>query len=157
MSRDFTPRELYLVEKEMKPSLRDIKIVNDKGEEIIFSKTPEGAKERYPELTFLVSDQESLFGSADTIVDLTEDRKRVLDAIEEKIQNIEEGNGLNEEDPFLFVEQWFCGKLDPNFYYREENERLFLSEIEKSEKRIRNPQTKAFVENDKKRRKHGIR
>lgn len=120
MGRSMTPREQYYADKwlmkERGTSLRG---------PLIFTEVGTGSKERldnhlavdrYPELSFLFSQFDELFLK---VKDDAEALSR-LDQIEEEVKLCE-----SEQIKEGTVYEWFVGKLDPRFYYADENNRLF--------------------------------
>lgn len=126
MSRDWTPRELYAVDEYLNNRLRNGAITwNIGGEDVRLDNHI--AKDRYPELSFLLNGFASLYKS---IAD-NENAKSFLDAVEGVLVKLEAGMGkgdnASEEIPegFEAVREWFQG--EPSFYYSERNNEMFTA------------------------------
>lgn len=123
MSRDWTPEEYYYVQKATGHSGIDMM----EGLRWVYKDTikkmydPSAiAKHRQFELFGnLINNFESLYDRAMEIPDGFEKLKE----LERQLQQfIDTGDG--DEEPYLV--KWFQGRLDGNFYYGDENERLFI-------------------------------
>lgn len=126
MSRDWTPREMIEVDRcyfKNKPFLEIAKntvFTDSKGNE-----SPLLSEEEYHICkkckylgSLLLSEFAGLYQSLES--------KDVLLDYEEILRKyIEEGIGDTEEP----VIKWFNGKLDPNFYYNEINNRMLINDI----------------------------
>ena len=153
MSRDFTPRETYEVDRHFvsigKESLRtaEIRLVDATGREIPLgselsrSDAWQEQKKKYPELAFLMGDNTELIKTI-----LAHDNERAgayFAKIEETIVRVEQyyhdnvsklplretDSFLITDEDFVFVEKWYLGMLDEGFYYHEENDRLFVENV----------------------------
>ena len=131
MSRDFTPRELLLAEK----TLPEGKTWRDMGKSLVFVR-PDGTKE-----PMYNSKTDDFIYQFDYIGRIGFEMARTfirmmggLDGNEEFIKNAFEYvenrlvcliNTDTCDDEYL--EKWFNGKLDPGYYYSEENNYVFAS------------------------------
>ena len=128
MSKSWSPRELYLADLVSQNSIRNTSWVI--GEERVDNHL---AKDRYPELSFLVDNFDKIYqeyqNDPEALV--------LLDEIESKICRIENAitGGAEKASTYYdnlstdIVCRWFEGKLDPDFYYADENNRLFTEYI----------------------------
>lgn len=131
MSRDFTPEQLFLADYSQKNALRNSTITWESPQGDTIRVDNHLVKDRYPELSFLYDGFDELYkrySDSDKVLD-------VLDKIEKSITEAEV-ECLSGELPFTTefdttVQAWFKGELDANFYYHEENDRLFSEFIEK--------------------------
>lgn len=157
MSKDFTPAEQYMADKAIKQmtgtALRDCditwKIEGQKTSVQVadwdVSLTNPQAKEQYPELTFLYGD----FNSQYERYENDKDAQKVFAQLEKALVKVEQqfeethgenvatgelqkltGKELSSEPAEKVVQEWFYGKLDPNFYYAEENNDKLFGYIE---------------------------
>ncbi len=145
MSRDWTPCELYLVDRHLTETegrrLRDTEItIHFDGKEFPYG-YPE-AKAKYPELTFL-------FGKFGSLYDEYKDNKKanalfeqmeiaLVDAEKKLLEHTsvapKDFGSYDTEDLLQksvgdIVEEWFYGRLDVSFYYSEVNDKAFLDYI----------------------------
>ena len=133
MSRNWTPREMYLIdfrmEREGLGSLRkdldNMVFVAPNGERIsFFSDEKKKVMGMFKELGFLFGD--NLYVLWETTEEHPRKRKRVLQATEEELEKLIEydisGKSLDSFDKVLV--DWYYGKLDPHFYYSEDNDYL---------------------------------
>lgn len=132
MSRNWTPREMYLIdfrmEREGLGSLRkdldNMVFVAPNGERIsFFSDEKKKVIGMFKELGFLFGD--NLYVLWESTEEHPRKRKRVLQATEELEKLIEydiSGKSLDSFDKVLV--DWYYGKLDPHFYYSEDNDYL---------------------------------
>lgn len=149
MSKDFTPAEQYMADKAIKQmtgtSLRDCDVTwKVEGQEEVPLTNPQ-AKEQYPELSFLYGDFKSQYERHEN----DKDAQKVFAQLEEALVNVEQqfeethgenvatgelqkltGKELSSEPAEKVVQEWFYGKLDPNFYYAEENNDKLFGYIE---------------------------
>lgn len=133
MSRNWTPREMYLIdfrmEREGLGSLRkdldNMVFVAPNGERIsFFSDEKKKVIGMFKELGFLFGD--NLYVLWESTEEHPRKRKRVLQATEEELEKLIEydisGKSLDSFDKVLV--DWYYGKLDPHFYYSEDNDYL---------------------------------
>lgn len=131
MSRDFTPCQLYNADIHFDGAFRNSTLtykLTDSDEEIRVDNHL--AKDRYPELSFLFEKTDALYQKYEH----DEFALKTLDRIEAFVKEAEEDYG---DLPFTSTEyetvnKWFNGKLDPDFYYHEENDALFEEFIEQT-------------------------
>ncbi len=126
MSRDWTPHELHIADtysfKETGRYLHDNIIVyraNDGKEIVVGAKKYPELFEKYPNLTFLWSSdntKEIYDKGYSSILDKVEDSLSLI------ISEVDKGIPYNTDD---VIYKWYLGKLDPNFYYCEENNKAF--------------------------------
>ena len=120
MGRSFTPREQYLADqyliRETGCGLRGECFMTGTETGIEYRLDNHLAKDRYPELSFLFGGFDELFLE----VKESENALNVLDEAETELRACEAG-----EVKEGTIYQWFMGKLDPCFYYNDENNRLF--------------------------------
>lgn len=126
MSRDFTPKESLAAEKYTGFSMFDMMehtVLSYKGEEKPLY-TPEqiSLRKQFPLFGKLVNRFESLFFPLSKI----EGGEEFLREKEKELEKwIENGKG----DYNSYLIKWFEGDLDPNFYYSERNEEMFIEEM----------------------------
>ena len=133
MSRNWTPREMYSVdfymEQEGRGSLREnldnMVFVTPDGERIpLLSDEKKKVLGMFKELGFLFGD--NLYVLWQQTQEHPRKRKRILQETEEELEKLIEfdrtGKSLNSFDKVLV--DWYYGKLDPHFYYSEDNDYL---------------------------------
>lgn len=133
MSRNWTPREMYLIDLRMeqeglgslRKDLDNMVFVAPNGERIsFFSDEKKKVMGMFKELGFLFGD--NLYVLWETTEEHPRKRKRVLQATEEELEKLIEydisGKSLDSFDKVLV--DWYYGKLDPHFYYSEDNDYL---------------------------------
>lgn len=140
MSKDFTPYELYRIDKEFVArggqSLRVLGVTLNTGDASKGGHTKiknlQGTFSRiqYKELGFLF---DNFYMAYKVMSKHPKLRKQVLDSIEKQLREIERQQ--NTEDNST-VGLWFYGKLDPNFYSNTENNELFFEYIMKEYNRL---------------------
>lgn len=124
MSKSWTPKELYLVDSYLSKqgnSLRNTTVIQinaDGTKTPVCSKEEQQARALYKELGFLYN---SFYSVYLVMKDHPRYRKHVLTELEARLVEYENGK-VNEKDTLYL---WFDGKLDTNFYYSDENDRLF--------------------------------
>lgn len=138
MSRDWTPCEMWNVEKHMSAeghSMRDanyifVNMITGEKTPLIPDEQKKIGK-NYPMLSFLFEDWYKIYTKmGDEIV-----RDRTFALYENTLRAV-----INEEEDLdvvvpstLFaydlVKLWYFGKLDPNFYYRERNNEVLADSI----------------------------
>lgn len=126
MSRDFTPRQNLATEEYTGISLWDFMehtILSYNGEEAPLYDAEEVAlRKSYPLLGKLVNKFTDLYTSLTNIdggLDVLRDKDNEL------AMYIEQGKG----NFTSYLVKWFEGELDPNFYYSEWNEKMFIEEM----------------------------
>ena len=143
MSKDFTPYELYRIDRELVArgmmSLRQLNITFKVDEKLSQNgnrqkkvKNLQGtfSRRQYKELGFLF---DNFYMAYKTMSKHPSIRKKVLTNIETQLREIERQK--NPDDNSV-VGLWFYGKLDPNFYYNTENNELFFEYIMKEYNRL---------------------
>ena len=139
MSRDWTPKQLYLVDKQMDNELRKRTITLEFNGEITVIHDPEGEMEKtFPNLTFLggdifkkIKDKCEVTFVYDVEAALTEiirltDNHPANDVSDSDIEScIKEGWWQLAK----LTRDWFEGKLDPGFYYNEQNNEAFIEKL----------------------------
>lgn len=144
MSKDWKPYEQFIVDRAIKQergtSLRDTKIVMKfNGEEKELGN--KDAKAEFPELSFLFGDEfypmYEKHSNNPSVCKVFQTFEDALKDVEGKFiqggtsQSVDLSNTEYEvfiEQPIeTVVTEWFMGRLDASFYYREENDRM-LSE-----------------------------
>lgn len=137
MGRDWTPQEQYLIALNLQNKEKDLKSFMKNKFDIVFIKAD--TKEKIP----LYSEEEKKvllmfeflgFLFSDNLYNLWEKtskypicRKKFLDETEKEIEAIIKAD-RNNKNLSCFdktIVQWYLGKLDNNFYYSEENNKLF--------------------------------
>lgn len=141
MSRDWTPKQLYLFDKQMNGELRKAKLTYEiEGKDYVLH-DPEGKMEKaFPNLTFLGGDIFQKLKNESSglfIVDV----EIVLTGIIEILDSFKSPSiDINDSDIEANIKEkywtlarltrdWFEGKLDPGFYYNEWNNELFLTNL----------------------------
>jgi len=139
MSRDWTPRELFYVDRERilsgAQSFRKMRIEyhiqDENGVERTFSNDDDPfrvrVKYQFPELCFLGDNKMINF-----ICDNTSN-PRVMEVISEYERQLQDLEKRDVEGMFVTptndLEKWYDGKLDPSFYYGEYNTELLIEGI----------------------------
>ena len=132
MSRDFTPRELFLADKLCEAggqSLREMRITmtTPEGKDVPMFEEQKALQERFPNLGFLFERLPDLYKSSHF-------PKSAIDAFVGEVEknlttyiqfDCITGGKMLADIPETLVE-WFHGHLDPGFYYHERNDELFL-------------------------------
>lgn len=146
MSRDWTPCETYEADKFLTRegnSLRNdtLALITASGERIPL--VNKDMMKEYPELCFL---GQSVFGDIYEKCKGNKEVRNLLDAFEKALVKAEK---LYEEDKYpdnrelwklddkdffelpveTVMEEWFYGKLDPQFYYSEYNNKVLMSYV----------------------------
>jgi hypothetical protein len=126
MSRDLTPRQTLVMEKYTGFSVFDMMehtTLLYKGEEQPLY-TPEqiSLRKQFPLFGKLINNFESLFFPLSKIEGGEE-------FLREKEKELEKWIEKEEGDYNSYLIKWFEGELDPNFYYSERNEEMFIDEM----------------------------
>ena len=88
---------------------------------------PEGSMEkRFPNLSFLTDGFRNIYAT-ESLEGWDDIEKKVAAVVEQDSEN-----AVTKDDGYIW--KWYAGELDPYFYYKEENEALF---IEQALKRIK--------------------
>jgi hypothetical protein len=137
MSRSWTPKEMFYVDKEMAKSGKSFRdnrlvLVDEKtGEETQLNNHL--AVGRYPELSFL-------FDLFDDLYIKSEGRAcilKVFDEYEAALVRAENGDAPKTEIEKT-VEKWYNGKLDDSFYYNDWNNKLlFVDMLDAADKALK--------------------
>jgi hypothetical protein len=141
MSRDWTPKQLYLVDKQMNNKLRNQTITLELNGETTIIHDPNGEMEKaFPNLTFIGGDVFKRLKEKSS-VEFIYDVESVLTAITELLDSygipareiadsdIEANVKESLWQLAKLVRDWFEGKLDPGFYYNELNNAIFLEKL----------------------------
>lgn len=123
MSRDWTPEEYYHVQKTTGHTCIDmmekLQIVQNGEEEKIYDDSIISKHRQFELFGNLINNFESLY---DRALEIPEGLEK-LKELEKQLQSfIDTGEGDDES----YLIKWFQGRLDGNFYYGDENERLFI-------------------------------
>lgn len=128
MSRDFTPREQYLVSVKMDPSyfMLNAKIKYGPGDEEkdLYSEEEKNIIRSYPILGR--SAPEFVLSVVDSCKENMAICFSLLQKMEDKLSVINTGESKCID---CFVKAWFDGELDSSFYYNKENNRLMKNYI----------------------------
>lgn len=127
MSRDWTPKELYYADKKFHFRNQDITMIDSKGNEIAIGSSKED-KSKFPNLSFLGEGVLILMRKAK----LTDEEILVFEnELKIVVDNEDIGISANSwiradiDEALRLTAQWFEGKLDPAFYYRERNDEAY--------------------------------
>ena len=136
MSRDWTPREQYYIDKSisrnkgysMRESMKSLKFVEADGTETpFFGESDLGTLRAYKELGFLFGD--SLLEITKHTASMPEKAASVLKETEEELERIiaadEKNEPLDGSDQSLV--KWFYGKLSDSFYYNGRNNQALFN------------------------------
>lgn len=138
MSRDWTPQELRLIDKQMSlkgESFRNANFVFHDiatGKEIpLKSEREREIGKKFPELSFLYEEWFEVYealGNAVVKEQLFEELEDTLEIIiaEENGEKLDKNCDANIKKA---IYKWYCGELDPSFYYRERNDKMFADFI----------------------------
>lgn len=127
MSRDWTPKELYYADKKFHFRDQKITMTDSNGNEVDIGPSKED-KDKFPNLSFLGEGVLNLMREAN----LTDEEIQVFEK-ELKIVADNEDTGVpsshwiraDVSETLRLTAQWFEGKLDPAFYYRERNDEIY--------------------------------
>ena len=126
MSRDFTPRDVIAAEKYTGISFftfMNTAIVHANGkEEPLYTPEAIALREQFPLFGKLVNRFELLYNPLSRMEGGIEFLKRKEKELEKYLET-------PKGDPESYLVKWFNGELDPNFYYSEYNEELFVKEM----------------------------
>lgn len=132
MSRDFTPRDVIAAEKYTGISFFEFMattIMCVEGKERQLYPAEEIAlRKQFPLFGKLVNRFESLYNPLSKI-------EGGIEFLKEKEKELEIYLETEKGDPESYLVKWFNGDLDPNFYYSEYNESLFVEKILEEAKR----------------------
>ena len=149
MSRDWTPQQNRWADKQLHFSKNKIAFINPetKAEELLIDPECDLAKQ-YPYLYFLYGYElehfmlkelpESLVRTAESFIGKIiayEDSTHQAISSETSLNNILQTedmvdlNNCNHKRLLELLIKWYTGALDPDFYYRTENERLFKEKL----------------------------
>ncbi len=141
MSRDWTPKQLYLVDKHLNGNLREQKITWELNGETYVIHDPEGEMEKaFPNLTFLGNDIVKSLKEKCKITFIY-DVESCLTGITELLDSFNNSNrdiADSEIETHMkksywvlgkLIRDWFEGKLDPDFYYNERNNEIFIEKL----------------------------
>ena len=126
MSRNWTPQEMYNVDKSVNNRIRNTELyfVRPDGTQVpMESEQARMVRKQYKELGFLFDNLPSTY---ERLKEHPKYRNRVLREIEYRLERYEIHNIGDENDPLWL---WYIGRLDPSFYYSEENNRLLAEYI----------------------------
>ena len=144
MSRDLKPVEIYFLDQTHtqvfhEKGLRNLSVTwCVDGKKITEPLISPETKERYPELSFLFDEFKKIYEnhkSSDAALSVLDEVERCLRETELAADErpdyageipSSEGNLSVQET----VKAWFYGKLDPSFYYSQDNNRLFKEFVE---------------------------
>ena len=137
MSRDFTPCDMYMADKQFDGNIRNVNYVQIvDGKRIPIPKN-EILKTQFPETYFLFESGLKKLSEHENFCEVATNVEEILVSLEKELEtgNIDE-HCINANEDFLnasiedVTKSWFFGKLDPDFYYRERNNDLFLEYLE---------------------------
>ena len=123
MSKDFTPKMFHLADRQY--HISEV-VFRDKDSDMIDQDTTEDMRRDFPNLTFLLECFPDLYRMS--IRDVT--LRSTLLEIEKILSEIIEKDDADETirtdcEPYRTIVRWYNGWLDPNYYYNDENNRLF--------------------------------
>lgn len=131
MSRDFTPRDVITAEKYTGISFFEFMnttIIRANGkEEPLYTPEAIALRKRFPLFGKLVNRFELLYNPLSEI-------EGGIEFLKEKEKELETYIETESGNPESYLVKWFNGELDPNFYYSEYNEELFIKEMLKEAK-----------------------
>lgn len=142
MSRDFVPYERYKSNKRSGDELylQNMVFVNPRtGEKKpVYTESEQEIRLKYKNLAVSMCDIFLLLCKRLPEKD-RDDKLAKLEAMQVKMQEAaEKGNAAFEScDVPETMKKWFVGKLDPDFYYSEENDRLYLEWLLKNTEQFR--------------------
>ena len=138
MSRDWTPKELYYADKKFHFRDQKITMTDSNGNEIDIGPDRED-KDKFPNLSFLGEGVLNLMKEAKlTDEEIQMFEKELKTIVDNEDIGILASNWLRADvdETLRLTAQWFEGKLDPAFYYRERNDEVYA---EKAADLIREP------------------
>lgn len=138
MSRDWTPYEMWNVEKQMANeghSMREanyvfVNMITGERTPLISNEEKEIGR-NYPMLSFLFEDWYKIY----TKMENESVRDKTFSHFEAIVKAVvDKYDGLYYEVPdgrfaYDLAKLWYFGKLDPNFYYREQNNEVLADSI----------------------------
>ena len=132
MSRDFTPREVIVVEKCTGVSyfnfMSTTVICCNGKEEPLYTPEAIALRKQFPLFGKLVNRFELLYNPLSEI-------EGGIDFLKEKERELKTYIEVEKGDLNSYLVKWFEGELDPNFYYSERNEELFREKVIEEAKR----------------------
>ena len=133
MSRDFTPREVLIMEKHTKISVFDFMsttVIQYNGkEEPLYTSEAIALRKQFPLFGKLINRFELLYNPLSEV-------NGGIEFLKEKEKELKVYIEAEKGDLKSYLVRWFDGELDPNFYYSERNEELFVEKvIEEAKKR----------------------
>ena len=127
MSRDWTPREFYYADKKFNFKEMNITIeIPTTGQKFpMVSETKQKLTKEYPNFGFLYERAEELWNI------LPENtREKTFNKIDSRLTEIIEKDKMSDD----ILSQWYFGRLDKGFYYREQNDELLFEYLTDSRK-----------------------
>lgn len=128
MSRDFRPVERFASNRQGGDNLwlQNLRFtLNDGESELMLTPEEQEARLRYPNLAVAMCDaflklRAACRGKEDVLVKLEALQVKMQDAL------LAGKKAFNECDVPQKMKEWFMGDLDPNFYYSEPNDQMYL-------------------------------
>lgn len=127
MSRDWTPKELYYADKQFDFKNQKITMTDSQGNKIELGSSKED-REKFPNLSFLGEGVLTLMRKAkltDEEIQVFEKELKIV--VDNENIGIPASNWIKADvnETLRLTAQWFEGKLDSAFYYRERNDEAY--------------------------------
>lgn len=128
MSRDWTPKELYYADKKFHFRDQKFTMIDSNGNKIDIGPGKED-KDKFPNLSFLGEGVLNLMREANlTDEEIQMFEKELKTIVGNEDIGIPASNWIRADvsEALRLTAQWFEGKLDPAFYYRERNDEVYV-------------------------------
>ena len=147
MSRDWTPKELYYADKKFHFRNQNITMTDSNGNEIDVGPDKED-KDKFPNLSFLGEGVLTLMREAkltDEEIQIFE--KKIKTVVDNEDIGIPASNWIRPDvsETLRLTAQWFEGKLDPSFYYRERNDEIYAEKAVDLIKGLTQDKSETFI------------
>lgn len=147
MSRDWTPKELYYADKQFDFRNQNITMIDSKGNEIAIGPSKED-KSKFPNLSFLGEGVLTLMREAkltDEEIQIFE--KKLKTVVDNEDAGIPASNWIRADvsEALRLTAQWFEGKLDPAFYYRERNDEVYAEKAVNLMRELTQDKSETFI------------
>ena len=127
MSRDWTPKGLYYADKKFHFRDQKITMTDSNGNEVDIGPSKED-REKFPNLSFLGEGVLALMKKSNlTDEEILIFEKKLKTVVDNEDIGIPASNWIRTDvsETLRLTAQWFEGKLDPAFYYRERNDEIY--------------------------------
>ncbi len=147
MSRDWTPKELYYADKQFNFRNQKITMTDSNGNEIDIGPGNED-KDKFPNLSFLGEGVLNLMREAKlTDEEILIFEKKLKTVVDNEDAGIPASNWIRADvsEALRLTAQWFEGKLDPAFYYRERNDEVYAEKAVNLMRELTQDKSETFI------------